>query len=382
MRRLLILACSIVMVDTVFHAALVPLIPYFTDELGLSKLGVGVLTGAFGAGVLLGSVPGGYLVSKAGVKASAISGFAIFSVTSVVFAFAESGWLLILARFGEGFGSALSWVAAFTWVITNVGGERRGQAIGTLMSSAVVGALLGPVVGSIAAIVGLTPTFITVAVLGLVIAVWVYATPAPPPQPDRLFFPMVRRLFDRNLVTGMWLVTLSPLLFGAPIVLVPLALDSLGWGAAAIGAVFLVAAGLEAFAQPLLGRWSDRVGFKLPLVATLSGSVVLLLVFPFAGEVGLLLAALVVLAAVFLNGSVTPGTSMFSRASEGVGVDQAIVFGAVNFAWATGSALGAPLAGAVSDLGGPTYGDTLAYLLLAGICTLALVNISRRKKLA
>lgn len=371
--------------DTLFHSALVPLIPYFTDELGLSKLGVGVLTGAFGAGVLAGSIPGGYLVSKAGVKVSAISGFAIFSATSVVFAFAGSGWLLILARFGEGFGSALSWVAAFTWVITNVNDGRRGQAIGTLMSSAVVGALLGPVVGSVAAIVGLAPTFVTVSVLGLVISAWVYVTPAPVPQPDKPFFPMLRSLLDRKLFTGMWLVTLSPLLFGAPVVLAPLALDSLGWGAAAIGGVFLVAAAFEAFVQPLLGRWSDSAGFKRPLVVGLAGSVGLLLVFSFAGRVsssGLLLAALVVLAAVFFNGSVTPGTSMFSRASEGAGVDQAIVFGAINLAWATGSALGAPLAGAISDFGGPDYGDTLAYLTLAVVCTLALVNISRRKKLA
>lgn len=377
MRRLLILACSIVLVDTVFHSALVPLIPYFTDELGLSKLGVGILSGACGAGVLVGSVPAGYLVSKAGVKISAISGFAIFSITSVVFAFAESGWLLMLARFGEGFGSGFSWVAAFTWVITNTGSERRGQAIGVLMSSAVVGALLGPVVGSIAAIVGLTPTFLAVAVLGLILAAWIYATPAPPPQPDRPFFPMLVRLFDRKLVTGMWLITLSPLLFGAPVVLAPLAFDSLGWGAAAIGAVFLVAAGLEAFAQPLLGKWSDGIGFKVPLVTTLAGSLVLLFVFPFSGGSGLLISALVVLAAVFFNGSVTPGTSLFSRTAEGAGVDQALVFGAVNFAWASGSALGAPLAGAVSEFGG----DGTAYLLLAAICAVALVNISKRSKL-
>ncbi|WP_119069129.1 MFS transporter [Rubrobacter indicoceani] len=382
MQRLLVLACSIVLVDTLFHSALVPLIPYFTEEFGLSKLGVGVLSGAFGAGVLVGSVPGGYLVSRAGVKVSAISGFGIFSVTSIVFAFAESGWLLMLARFGEGFGSALSWIAAFTWVITNTEDGRRGQAIGTLMSSAVVGALLGPVVGSVAATVGLVPTFLTVAALGLALAAWIYATPAPAPNPDRPFFPMLMKLFDRRLVTGMWLVTLSPLLFGAPVVLAPLALDSLSWGAVAIGAVFLVAAGLEAVAQPLLGRWTDGAGFKRPLVVGLSGSLLLLLAFPFTGSYGFAVAALVVLAAVFFNGSVTPGTALFSRASEDAGLDQAIVFSAVNLAWATGSAFGAPLAGAVSDLGGPAYGDALAYLLLAAVCAAALLNIARREKLA
>lgn len=373
-RKLLILCCSIVLVDTMFHAALVPLIPYFTEELGLSKLGVGILTGAFGAGVLIGSVPGGYLVARAGVKASALAGFAVFSATSVVFAFAGSEWLLIAARFGEGFGSALSWVAAFTWLVRSAPEERRGEVIGTLMSAAVVGALLGPVVGSAAAILGIAPTFVAVAFGGVAIGAWVYFTPAPGPDVYRPFFPMIGRLFRLRLAVGMWFITLSPLLFGAPIILAPLALDGLGWGAAAIGAVFLVAAAFEAVIQPLVGRWSDRAGYKPPLITGLVGATAILLAFPWMAG-GFAIAALVVLAAIFFNGSVTPGTALFSRGAEKAGVDQAIVFGATNFAWASGSALGSPLAGAFADLGG----DSLAYFALAIVCAATLMMVIRRK---
>lgn len=360
--------------DTVFHAALVPLIPYFTQELGLSKFGVGILTGSFGAGVLIGSVPGGYLVARSGVKASALAGFAIFSATSLVFAFAGSEWLLITARFGEGFGSALSWVAAFTWLVRSAPEDRRGEVIGTLMSAAVVGALLGPVVGSAAAIVGIAPTFVAVAVVGVAIGAWVYLTPAPGPDVHRPFFPMIGRLLSLRLATGMWFIMLSPLLFGAPIILAPLQLDGLGWGAAAIGGVFLVAAAFEAVIQPLLGRWSDRAGYKPPIIAGLVGATTILLLFPWT-QGAFALAALVVLAAVFFNGSVTPGTALFSRQAEKSGVDQAIVFGATNFAWASGSALGSPLAGAIADLGG----DSLAYLFLALVCVATLAMVIRRK---
>lgn len=374
LRKLLVLCCSIVLVDTVFHAALVPLIPYFTDELGLSKLGVGILTGAFGAGVLIGSVPGGYLVARAGVKASAISGFAIFSATSVVFAFAGSEWLLIAARFGEGFGSALSWVAAFTWLVRSAPEERRGEVIGTLMSAAVVGALLGPVVGSAAAIFGIAPTFVAVAVIGAAIGVWVYLTPAPEPDAYSPFLPMLGRMLRPGLAVGMWFIMLSPLVFGAPIILAPLALDSLGWGAAAIGVVFLVAAAFEAVIQPLVGKWSDRAGYKPPLVTGLIGAIAILLVFPWAGG-AFAIAALVVLAAIFFNASVTPGTALFSRSAEKAGVDQAIVFGATNFAWASGSALGSPIAGAFADLGG----DSLSYIVLAIVCAATLAMVAGRK---
>ena len=43
MRRLLILVGAIVFVDTLFFAALTPLLPHYVDELGLSKAHAGLL---------------------------------------------------------------------------------------------------------------------------------------------------------------------------------------------------------------------------------------------------------------------------------------------------------------------------------------------------
>ena len=82
-RRLLTLTCAIVLVDTIFYGALVPLVPLLSTELGLSKPEVGILTGAFGAGVLVGSVPGGYLTFRTGAKPTSLAGLAIFSITSL-----------------------------------------------------------------------------------------------------------------------------------------------------------------------------------------------------------------------------------------------------------------------------------------------------------
>ena len=49
-RRLLVLVCAVVMVETLFFAALTPLLPELSREFGLSKTGVGVLSGAYAAG--------------------------------------------------------------------------------------------------------------------------------------------------------------------------------------------------------------------------------------------------------------------------------------------------------------------------------------------
>src|SRR5918999_4095245 len=114
-RRLLALSCAIVLVDTIFYAALYPLVPYFQEELGLSKSVVGILSGAYGAGVLVGSVPGGYLASRSGVRVTALVGLILMSVTSVMFALVDTTWLLVAVRFAGGVGRAPSLVGGFSW---------------------------------------------------------------------------------------------------------------------------------------------------------------------------------------------------------------------------------------------------------------------------
>ena len=101
-RRLMLLCCAIVFVDTSFYAAMTPLLPGFEDEYGLSKTAAGVLAAAYPAGTLLGALPGGYLAARAGVRATVLLGLALMSVASVAFAFASSIEVLDAARFVQG----------------------------------------------------------------------------------------------------------------------------------------------------------------------------------------------------------------------------------------------------------------------------------------
>ena len=368
MRTLLILTCAMVLVDTIFYAALTPLVPYFTGELGLSKSAVGVLSGAFGAGVLLGSAPAGYLAARLGVKPTALLGLGMMSATSLLFGFSEEAWALVTLRLLAGVGSALSWVAAFTWLVAKAPEEQRGQMIGTLVSAAVVGALLGPVLGGVAATVGISVTFALVAAFGLAVALWVLLTPAPSPTGPGSLFGFFAPFSRPNLRVGLAFISFAPLLFGVLTVLAPLQLSSLGWGAFAVGGVFLAAAAVESVVHPLLGRWSDHKGYRPPILAGLLASLAILVVLPWAAA-PLLVALLVVLAGGAFNAPLVPGTSMFSRAAEKAGVEGALAFGATNFAWAAGYAMGASLGGVLADLGG----DILPYSVLAAVCLLALI---------
>jgi len=328
-RRLLILTCAMVLVDTVFYAALVPLVPRFAEEFGLSKSAAGVLSGTYGAGVLLGSAPGSYLAGRVGVRTTAVGGLLLVSFASLTFGFAGEVWQLVALRLAGGFENALSWVAALTWLAERAPEEKRGEMIGTLLSAAVVGALLGPVLGGAAATVGIAPAFASVSCVGLAVAAWALLTPGPAPIPGRPLREVLAAARRPQLLTGLAFIAFSPLLFGALAVLAPLQLSRLGWGAAAIGAVV----------HPLLGRWSDRSGYLPPVLAGTLGSLVVLLVLPWA-EYAPLVALLVVLAGVAFNTPLVPGISLLSRGAEKAGIGSAPAFGATNFAWASGYAAG------------------------------------------
>ena len=140
----------------------------------------------------------------------------------------------------------------------------------------------------------------------------------------------------------------------------------------AIGAVFLVAALLEAVAHPMLGRWSDRAGYRPPILAGLLASFAILIALPWA-PAALPVAFLVVLAGVAFNAPLVPGTVLFTQGAEKAGIEAAVAFGATNFAWASGYAAGALLGGGLADLGG----DALSYLSLAVVCLFALLLLRR-----
>ena len=371
MRRLLALACAIVFIDTVFYAALVPLIPYYAGEFGLSKFGAGLLNGAFGGGIVVGAAPGAYLASRIGVKPTALAGLALLSVTSLFFGFADSAWLLVALRLGEGFGSAFSWIAAFTWITSTASEERRGQMIGTLISAAVVGSLLGPLLGAAADRFGIAPTFATVAGAGALVFAWASTQPASRPA-ERPSFRALKEILRPRLATGIALISISPLLFSVLSVLAPLEFSRFGWGAFAIGAVLLAGALFETTVHPVLGRWSDRTGYRRPVTFGLVTSVLLLLLLPWAPNAWLL-ALLVVLAAGIFNSPLTPGTALFTAGADKAGIGQALGFGVTNVAWASGYGIGAPVGGALADFGG----DLVSYSALAVVCLLVLFVLRR-----
>jgi MFS family permease len=373
-RRLIAFVCVVVFVDTMFYAAITPLLPELSDRFDLSKTGAGVLAAAYAAGTFAGALPGGWLAARAGVRPTVLSGLGLMVASSLAFAFADNIVVLDVARFAQGVGGAASWAGALGWLIEAAPRGRRGQLIGTGLGAAVGGSLFGPVLGAGADAIGQEVVFSTVGVVGVVLMAWSVRIPcAAEGGRDARLSTLFAAIGDRRVAAGMWLTTLPGLLFGTMNVLGPLRLDELGAGAAAIAGVFLAAAALEAVIGPLIGHVSDRRGRLVPSMIGVTGGVVAMTLLPWPESAGVL-AALIVLAAPAMGLLYTPAMAMLSDGAEECGVAQGFAFALVNLAWATGQTVGAAGSARLADLAD----DRLPYLLLAGVCAVTLAALAAR----
>ena len=165
---------------------------------------------------------------------------------------------------------------------------------------------------------------------------------------------------------------LPALLFGVVQTLAPLHLAAAGWGAAAIGAVFLVSAAVEGTLSPLVGRLIDRRGWHRPV------EVALLLAIVFSVGLALGLHPVAYVPLIIAAGSVygvlfTPAFVLIAEGAERVGLPQGMAFGLMNAAWATGALVGPAVGGAVAA----ATGDVVPYLVSASLCAVALVVMRR-----
>ena len=371
MRRLLALVSAIVFIDAMLFTALTPLVPRYAEEFDLSKTGAGLLVGAYGAGALLGGIPGGFAAARLGPKRAVIAGLVLLALASFAFAAADDEVALIGARFVQGFSSNITWAGSLAWIAVATPRDRRGQILGTAFAAAVFGAVLGPMFGGIAELVGIRPSFVAFGVVALVFAALAALPQGGPAEPVKAAA-LGRALRDPRFVGGLWLNALPALLFGVLIVLTPLALDAAGWGVLAIAVVFVGAGLLEVVLNPLLGRATDRHGRLLPVRLALTASIVVAVALAVATH-PLVVAILACAAAVTFGGFYTPGITLTSHRAEAVGLAQGLAFGIMNSAWALGEMTGPTVGGLLAE----TFGDAVPYLVGASLCALTLVATRR-----
>src|SRR3954451_7523796 len=353
-----------IFIDVAFFAAIAPLLPEYVDHLGLTKAEAGILSAAYAAGTLLGSLPAGYVASRMGPRKTVIAGLLLLGVASLVFGFGEEILLLDSARFVQGVAGALIWSGALTWLISAAPEEKRGSIIGTALGTAVAGALLGPALGAVAGSIGTEPVFsplLVVTVLRAIAASRLPETRAPERQTLR---EVLATLVSRPVLEAAAFVAVPSVMFGAIEVLVPLRIDALGGGHGVIAAGFIAGAALEAMLAPLAGRISDRVGRRLPYVTGLTVCAMAMIAIATVTTLGGVIAALI-FTSLGAGLCFAPALTLISDTAEASSLHQGFAAGLSNMAWALGQVVGGIGGGVMASLTGNAAPSLAIALLLA-----------------
>lgn len=134
-------------IDMIGFALIVPILPFYAKEFGADAFTVGLLMASFALGTMVTAPLWGRVSDRFGRKPVLLVAQAMSAVAFLVFAFADSIWLLFLCRFLQGVGGG-SIGAVSAWVSDSVRPEERAQALGWITAATSAGVMLGPALAS------------------------------------------------------------------------------------------------------------------------------------------------------------------------------------------------------------------------------------------
>jgi MFS family permease len=355
------------------YSVVTPVLPHYQHEFAASKPAIGLLAAAYPAGMLPGSLLGGWMATRAGVRRTTVMGLLLFSVSVAPFGFGASLAVLDGLRSVQGIACGYVWGGGLAWAIASAPPGRRNQTRGSVFASALFGTLIGPMVGTLAVAIGTGVVFVCVGAVSLFLAVWTLNFPEPPRARLGAGAPVRAVLKNARVRLGFWLILLQACTIGALGTLLSLRLSRFGASGVAIGITFVIASLFSTVLTPLLGRVVDRRGNTPPMIIGLAAGCALVALLP-VPHTALVLAILTVLT---LGGpliaSTIPAMALMTDSIEAIGA--ALAFGSmlINLAWALGEMFGAPAAASLSH----ATSDAVPMAVLAAAMLLTLVPVLR-----
>jgi MFS family permease len=148
LRRLWVLMAS-VFIDMLGFLMVLPILPFYAERLGANATTIGLLIAAFSFAQLATSPLWGKLSDHWGRRPVLLIALSASGVAFVLFALADSVWMLFLSRLAQGAGGGTTGVAQ-AYVSDSVGHEERAKVLGWLSAATNAGVMIGPALGALA----------------------------------------------------------------------------------------------------------------------------------------------------------------------------------------------------------------------------------------
>ncbi|MFW9968127.1 MAG: MFS transporter [Candidatus Thorarchaeota archaeon] len=249
-----------------------PIFPFYIVELGVGATELGVLAASFALTRIILAGPFGGLSDRVGRKKVLLVALAGFAVSNLIYAYANSIIVMIIARALEGGISAGFYPAANAFVSDMTTPENRGTAMGYLSMGNMVGFVVGPSLGGVLAeflgirlpfMIAAAASLVTLFILNLIVH-----------EPDRQAFRSefekqripIRDVFSQNAKAYSALgITMFANMFAIGILEVAFMLDAVqryAFSPLEIGAFFGVLGVIVIIGNIAFGKISDRIGRK------------------------------------------------------------------------------------------------------------------------
>lgn len=367
-RPRLVIIWLTVFIDLVGFGIVMPILPYYAQRFGAHGMGYGALVGAFSLMQFLATALLGRLSDRIGRRPILLATMLLNAAGYVLFAFAPSYWLLLLARLVSGFaGGNISAAQAYVADITTA--EDRSKGMGLIGMAFGLGFIFGPAIGGVAVHFGHAVPGLVAAALSLINLVSTYLIlpeslkeehrAARDPWPFRH---MAEALAHPELRALMLVWAIAPFAFSGYTVALPLwSAATLAWKEQELSVFFIVVGLVAAVVQGGLFRVLTRqFGDRSLLVTGMVGMAISIGVVPFLATTHALYAWTVVLA--FSNSIMSPAAaglvSTFAGANE-----QGTVLGVAQSLAALGRFSGPAVIGAAYD----SITPKIAFLAAAGV---------------
>lgn len=373
-RRITVAVGVSMFVDATLYLAVLPLLPHYVDRFGLTTFEAGVVLAAYPISVPFVALACIVLVPRVGARRISLISAVLMTIATVIFAWAPTYGVLVLARFVQGMASGSIWTASMSWVTDNAPHDRRGRESGIVMGMLSAGSIAGPGIGGLAAVIGSGIAFGMVAAVsaaGVLFTVLAPAGHAVKGQ-SHVWAAIARGARQPATKAALAMAVVDLLAFGAVDLLVPIHLGSHGTSITMIALALAFGALLGAIAGVIGGRVADRIGpGEVALFVSLAVMLVpVVLIFTPPNDVQL--AILVIGGPLFA----LVGACMYPLASLGAdaaGVSHVTVTGLMGATWAGGFTMVPLVFGAIAQASSPA----VAYFVSAAVIMPVLVFLVR-----